>query len=204
MARYTGPKHRLSRRAGFNLTGTRSKSLARRLQTPPGAHGRKRKTRQSEYGKQLRAKQSLKQYYGMTEGPFRRAFEQAMSSAEPTGEAFLTLLESRLDNVVYRLGFTPTRPMARQLVNHGHVLVNGRKVDIPSYRVSPGERITVSERAAAIPDVVEAVRDGGRRVPSWLEREGERPVGRVIAVPNPEEAGVPVDIEAIISFYARM
>lgn len=140
----------------------------------------------------------------MTESQFRRTFEQAMSSPEPTGEAFLTLLESQLDNVVYRLGFTPTSPMARQLVNHGHIFVNGRKVDIPSCRVSPGERITVSERAAAIPDVVESVRDGGRWVPSWLEREGEQPVGRVIAAPNPEEAGIPVDIEAIIAFYARM
>ena len=204
MARYTGPKHRLSRRAGFNLTGTRSRSLEGRLQTPPGAHGRKRRTRQSEYGKQLREKQSLKQYFGMTEGQFRRTFEQAMSSPEPTGEAFLKLLESRLDNVVYRLGFTPTRPMARQLVNHGHVLINGRKVNIPSYRVTPGEQITVSERAAAIPDVVESVVDGGRWIPSWLERERDRAVGRVIAAPNPEEAGIPVDIEAIISFYARM
>ena len=160
--------------------------------------------RQSEYGKQLREKQSLKQYFGMTEGQFRRTFVHAMNSPEPTGEAFLKLLESRLDNVVYRLGFTPTRPMARQLVNHGHVLINGRKVNIPSYRVTPGEQITVSERAATIPDVVESVVDGGRRIPSWLERERDRAVGRVIAAPNPEETGIPVDIEAIISFYARM
>ncbi len=150
------------------------------------------------------AKDAEKQYFGMTEGQFRRTFEQAMSSPEPTGEAFLKLLESRLENVVYRLGFTPTRPMARQIVSHGHVFVNGHKVNIPSYRVSPGERITVSERAAAIPDIVESVGDGGRRVPSWLEREGDQPVGQVITEPNPEEAGIPVDIEAIISFYARM
>ncbi len=150
MARYTGPKHRLSRREGVNLTGTRSESLRRRLSRPPGAHGDRGVRRRSEYADQLRAKQRLKRRFGMTEKQFARTFEEAVRAKEPTGDALVKLLERRLDNVVYRLGFVPTMPMARQIVNHGHVLVNGRKVDIPSYRVGAGDAIELRERAVAI------------------------------------------------------
>lgn len=204
MSRYTGPKHKLSRREGVNLTGTRSRSLARRLNQPPGVHGTARRPRRiSEYGRQLREKQKLKRYFGMTEKQFRRTYEQAQRSKEPTGQAFLKLLERRLDSVVYRLGFTPTRPMARQLVNHGHVLVNGKKVDIASYRVSVGETITLVAKAAEIPTVQEALTEAGRQIPSWLSRDGERPEGRVVSDPNPEEFDLEIDLEQIIAFYAR-
>lgn len=203
MARYTGPKHKQSRREGVNLTGTRSRSLERRLKTPPGAHGRGRPRRMTEYGRQLREKQKLKRHFGMLERQFRRTFEDARRSKEPTDTAFLRILESRLDNIVYRMGFTPTRPMARQLVNHGHVLVNGRRVDIPSYRVSPGDTIALTEKAQKIPVVQESVEDVGRRIPSWLVRDAGQPSGRVVSAPNPEEIDIPVDIELIIAFYAR-
>jgi small subunit ribosomal protein S4 len=139
----------------------------------------------------------------MREKQFRNTFAQALRSQEPTGVAFLKLLERRLDNVVYRIGFTPTVPMARQIVNHGHVLVNGRRVDIPSYRVYPGDTITLTPRAAEIPDVQESVQSPGQRVPSWLTRDGETPAGRVVSDPNPDEFDIPVDMEQIIAFYAR-
>ncbi|MDI3339703.1 MAG: 30S ribosomal protein S4 [Sphaerobacter sp.] len=203
MARYTGPKHKRSRREGVNLTGTRSRSLERRLKTPPGAHAHARPRRMTEYGRQLREKQKLKRHFGMLEKQFRRTFDDARRSNEPTGTAFVKLLESRLDNVVYRLGFCPTRPMARQLVNHGHVLVNGRRVNIPSYRVSPGDTIALTEKAAAMPAVQEALQDAGRQIPSWLAREGTEPRGRVVSEPNPEELDIPVDLDLIVAFYAR-
>lgn len=204
MARYTGPKHKLSRREGFNLTGTRSRSLERRLSQPPGAHGQQRRPRRiSDYGRQLREKQRLKRYFGMTEKQFRRTYEAAVRSSSPTGSALLQLLELRLDSVVYRLGFTPTRPMARQIVNHGHVLVNGKKVDIPSYRVKPGDTVVLGTKAAEIPDVQETLTDSGRRIPSWLSREGTTPAGRVVTDPDPTEFDMPVDLEQIIAFYAR-
>jgi small subunit ribosomal protein S4 len=203
MARYTGSKHKLSRREGINLTGTRSRSLDRRLNVQPGGRRRMPQRRISEYGRQLREKQKLKRYFGMLEKQFRKTFADAQRSSEPTGEALLKLLESRLDNVVYRLGFTPTSPMARQIVNHGHVLVNEQRVTIPSYRVKPGDTIKLRPKAQEIPAVIESLEDTGARIPSWLSREGNTAQGRVVSEPNPEEFGVPIDIDQIIAFYAR-
>lgn len=203
MARYTGSKHKLSRREGVNLTGTRSRSLDRRLNVQPGGRRRMPQRRMSEYGRQLREKQKLKRYFGMLEKQFRKTFEQAQRSKDPTGEALLKLLESRLDNVVYRLGFTPTSPMARQLVNHGHVLVNDQRVTIPSYRVKAGDTIKLRPKAQQIPSVIEALEDTGSQIPSWLSREGNNPSGRVVSEPNPEEFTLPLDVEQIIAFYAR-
>lgn len=203
MARYTGSKHKLSRREGVNLTGTRSRSLERRLNVQPGGRRRMPQRRISEYGRQLREKQKLKRFFGMLEKQFRITFADAQRSTDPTGEALLKLLESRLDNVVYRLGFTPTSPMARQLVNHGHVLVNDKRVSIPSYRVKPGDTIKLREKAQKIPTVIESLEDSGNRVPSWLTREGTGAQGRVVTEPNPEEFTIPVDVDQIIAFYAR-
>lgn len=203
MARYTGSKHKLSRREGVNLTGTRSRSLDRRLNVQPGGRRRMPQRRMSEYGRQLREKQKLKRYFGMMEKQFRNTFEQAQRSTEPTGDALLKLLEARLDNVVYRLGFTPTSPMARQIVNHGHVLVNDQRVTIPSYRVKPGDTIKLRQKAQQIPTVIEALEDSGNRIPSWLSREGNNPSGRMVAEPDPEEFTIPLDVEQIIAFYAR-
>jgi small subunit ribosomal protein S4 len=203
MARYTGSKHKQSRREGINLTGTRSRSLERRLNVQPGGRRRMPQRRMSEYGRQLREKQKLKRYFGMLEKQFRNTFEQAVKSKEPTGDALLKLLESRLDNVVYRLGFSPTSPMARQLVNHGHVLVNDKKVTIPSYRVQPGDTIKLRPKAREIPSVIEALEDSANLIPSWLSRGGNVPEGRMVSEPNPEELGIPLDVDQIIAFYAR-
>ncbi|TVR73660.1 MAG: 30S ribosomal protein S4 [Sphaerobacteraceae bacterium] len=203
MARYTGSKHKLSRREGVNLTGTRSRSLERRLNVQPGGRRRMPQRRISEYGRQLREKQKLKRFFGMLEKQFRNTFADAQKSTDPTGEALLKLLESRLDNVVYRLGFTPTSPMARQLVNHGHVLVNDKRVSIPSYRVKPGDTVKLRAKAHEIPAVIEALEETGNRVPSWLSREGNGPSGRMVSAPNPEEFTIPVDVDQIIAFYAR-
>jgi len=203
MARYTGPKHKISRREGVNLTGTRSRSLERRMRVPPGQHSHARPRRPTEYGRQLREKQKLKRHFGMLEKQFRRVFAEADRSQQPTGDELLRLLEQRLDSVVYRLGFAPTRPMARQLVNHGHVLVNGRRVNIPSFRVPNGATIALRPKAAEIPSVQEALLETSGRVPSWLSRNGNLPEGRVVGPPNVEEFDMPVDVELVIAFYTR-
>src|SRR5919206_2547898 len=138
-----GPKWKQMRRFGVNLFGTRSPGLAKRLEIPPGQHGRRRARKPSEYALQLREKQKARLTYGANERQFRRAYERASRMPGQTGEQMLSLLERRLDNTIYRLGFAPTRPMARQLVSHGHVRVNGRRVNIPSYEVKPGDTINL-------------------------------------------------------------
>src|SRR3990167_8520771 len=137
MAKYTGPKDRLSRREGFDLFGKGSKLT--RLSVFPGVHGPKGLRGQSQYGKQLREKQKVRRLYGVMEAQFRRYVERALKSKGNTGEALLALLERRLDNVVFRLGFTPTRMSARQVVSHGHIFVNGKRLNIPSYQVVVGD-----------------------------------------------------------------
>jgi small subunit ribosomal protein S4 len=155
MGRYTGPKSKLSRREGKDLFGTGGKNLERRLKQPPGMHGRMPPRRQTEYGRQLREKQKVKRMYGLRENQFRRFFALAQKSRELTGVALLKLLERRLDNVVYRLGLARTRPQARQLVGHGHVLVDDQRVNIASYLVKPGQTISLKESANHVPGVQE-------------------------------------------------
>lgn len=152
MARYTGPKDRLSRREGFDLFGKGAKLT--RLSVPPGVHGPKGAARQpSQYGRQLREKQKVRRIYGVMERQFRKYINQALRSRGNTGEVLLILLEKRLDNIVFRLGFTPTRMMARQLVSHRHVLVNDMKVNIPSYQVKKGDVIMLTAKALEMPPV---------------------------------------------------
>lgn len=199
MGRYTGPKNKLSRREGKDLFGTGGEALERRLRQPPGEHGRGRR-RQSVYARQLREKQMVKRMYGMRERQFRRFFDMARRSSEPTGVALLTLLERRLDNVVYRLGFARTRPQARQFVTHGHVSVDGRRVRIPSYLVKPGQIVGLSESARTIPDVA-TLGENPPAVPAWLEREdGE---GRVLREPEYEEIDPDIDEGLVLAFYSR-
>src|SRR5579884_454584 len=198
-----GPKWKVMRRYGVNLFGTRSAGLNKRLEVPPGQHGRRRARKPSEYSLQLREKQKARLTYGANERQFRRAYERALRLPGRTGEAMMGLLERRLDNAVYRLGFAPTRPMARQMVNHGHVLVNGRKVSIPSFRVPNGATIALRPKAAEIPSVQEALLETSGRVPSWLSRNGNLPEGRVVGPPNVEEFDMPVDVELVIAFYTR-
>src|SRR3989344_7228027 len=150
MARYTGPKNRLARREGIDLglktPGSKSHGqLMKRLKITPGAHGKKRKRKPSDYGIQLREKQKVKRLYGLLEKQFRKYFEKASSHPQNTGEVLLSLLERRLDNVIYRLNLAPTRTSARQFVTHGHIRINDKKVNIPSYMVDPGQVISYKE-----------------------------------------------------------
>jgi small subunit ribosomal protein S4 len=190
----------VSRREGVNLTGTTSPSLQAKLSVPPRARGRGRRSR-SEYEIRLRAKQRVKRQYGMLEKQFRRFFEKASRMPGPTGVNLLQLLERRLDNAVYRLGFARTRPMARQLVSHGHVRVNDKRVDIPSYILKPDEVITLAPTALRMPVVQEGLRASGARLPSWLERKGE--AGRVTGPPRREDSDADIREDLIVEFYAR-
>lgn len=203
MARYTGPKNKLSRREGYNLFGSTSRSLERRLGTPPGGLGSRRRRKESEYGLQLREKQKVKRIYGLLERQFRRVFAMAERQRGATGTVLLQLLERRLDNVVYRLGFARTRPMARQLVNHGHFLVNGKKVDVPSYLTKPGDVIQLAPKSAEIPGVQEALAERGGNMPAWLARDENGTVGRVLRVPEREEVEPGISEQLIVEFYSR-
>jgi small subunit ribosomal protein S4 len=200
MARNLGPKHKLSRREGVNLTGTTSASLQRRMDVPPGGV-RNIHRRPSDYAIHLRAKQRAKREYGMTEQQFFRFFKEARKMPGPTGLNLLQLLERRLDNTVYRLGLARTRPMARQLVSHRHVLVNSQRINIPSYQVKPGDVITLDERALRMPLVQEELEARRMPLPSWLAREGN--AGRVVALPKREDSPADISENLIVEFYAR-
>jgi small subunit ribosomal protein S4 len=198
MARYRGPKFKLSRAEGVNVTGTTSPRLEQVLNILPG--GRRRTRKQSDYGLRLRAKQRVKKQYGISESGLRRAFDKAQRMPGPTGLNLLQLLERRLDNVVYRLGFARTHPMARQIVSHGHVLVNGKRVNVPSYLVKPADLVQLTEAAKGIPVVKEEI---SLRPPtaSWLERDG--PSGRVRGMPQRNDIDADIREDLIVESYAR-
>jgi small subunit ribosomal protein S4 len=200
VARDRGPKHKMSRREGVNLTGTTAPSLAAKLSNPPHVRGHGRRGR-SEYEIRLRAKQRVKRQYGVLEKQFRRFFKEASQMPGPTGVNLLQLLERRLDNAVYRLGFARTRPMARQLVSHGHVRVNDKRVDIPSYILKPDEVITLAPTALQMPVVQEELRMSHAPLPSWLERKGD--AGRVTGSPRREDSDADIREDLIVEFYAR-
>ncbi len=195
------PRHKVSRRFGIDIYGTGGASLQRRLGTPPGGLSRdRRRRRPTEYALQLHEKQKVKAIYGVREGSFRRYFAEATGHPGVAGHNLLQLLERRLDNVVYRLGFARSRPMARQLVGHGHVRVDGRTVTIPSYLVRPGEVITLGETAARMPTVQEELASH-RAPPAWLGRQDA--TGQVLMLPRREDLDLPVREELIVAFYAR-
>jgi small subunit ribosomal protein S4 len=196
-----GPKHKLSRREGVDLFGTGGESLRRRLDSLPGQHGRKPQRTESEYARQLREKQKVKRMYGMREAQFRRFFNMASQSKGVTGQALLILLERRLDNVVYRLGFTRTRLQSRQLVNHGHVMVDGQRVTIPSFLVKPGMEITLAAVGRRIPSVQDMIESNPPVMP-WLERTGPGE-GRVLRDPDRSEIDAHINERAIVEFYSR-
>lgn len=208
MARYRGSVCRLCRREGIKLflKGERcysDKCALERRNYPPGQHGQAR-SKLSEYAIQLREKQKLKRMYGLLEGQFKRYFRLAEKSRGVTGERLLQLLEQRLDNVVYRMGFATSRAEARQLVRHGHFLVDGRRVNIPSYLLRPGQEITVRERSRKVARIVEAMETSRRRgVPEWLEVVPEEFKGRFKAIPTREEIGIPVDEKLVVELYSK-
>jgi small subunit ribosomal protein S4 len=201
MARYTGPKDRLSRREGFDLFNAGAKLT--RLAVVPGVHGPKGyRGKVSQYGKQLREKQKVRRMYGLLEKQFRRYVEEAQRKRGNTGEAILALLERRLDNTVYRLKLAPSRPAARQLVSHRHVLVDGKKVNIPSYRVKIGETITLTAKALELPSVrVLAKLEADTKLASWITRKG--PAGKVVADPKREDIPEAITEQDIVEFYSR-
>lgn len=208
MSRYTGPVCRLCRREGeqLYLKGDKcytDKCPVLRRGYAPGQHGQSRK-KLSEYGLQLRMKQRLRRIYGINERQMENYYTSSARKRGITGEILIQALECRLDNVVYRLGIGSSRAQARQLVMHGHVTVNGRKVDIPSYQLKPGEVIAVKESSRNLDIVkqnVEAAAD--RAVPDWLEFDTEKLEGQIKAIPSREEINIPVEEHLIVEYYSR-
>ena len=200
MARYTGPMVKLSRREGVALTDKCQKYLDRRPY-PPGEHGRGR-IRQSEYLLQLREKQKARRFYGVLEKQFRRYYQKASRQPGITGENLLRMLEQRLDNVVYRLGFAATRRQARQLVGHGHFRVNGKKVNIPSYQVRPDDVITVKPGSNAEP-IIRSATELVASVAPWLQADYDALNGKVLKVPERSEIDTPVSEQLIVEYYSK-
>ena len=208
MARYTGAVCRLCRREGQKLFLKGERCYSEKCSIgirgyAPGQHGQGRK-KSSEYGLQLRAKQTARRFYGVQEAQFRHYFEVAERKPGVTGDNLLKILESRLDNVVYRVGFASSRAEARQLVGHGHFEVNGNRVDIASYLLKAGDEIAICEKAKSsdkIKAVVEA--NSARPVPEWISVDREKLTAKVIALPNREQIEAPVEEQLIVEFYSR-
>ena len=208
MARYTGPVCKLCRRERTKLflKGTRCESPKCPIEKgrpPPGEHGRGR-VRESEYLLQLREKQKAKRFYGILERQFRTYYQEAAQSKGVTGEELLRICECRLDNVVYRSGLAMNRPMARQLVNHGHFEVNGRKVNIPSYRVKPGDTVTVRGRSKKLGRIIENTAYAeGREIPDWLSSNLKEMTIEVRSLPDRRQMDVPVQEQLIVEYYSK-
>ena len=209
MARYVGAVCRLCRREGMKLflKGERcytEKCAIEKRNFPPGQHGKTRRAKLAGYGVQLREKQKVKRIYGVLEDQFRRYFEAAERQRGITGETLLQLLERRLDNVAYRTGLATSRPQARQLVRHGHLQVNGRKVDVPSYSVRVGDVVSVrpsSQKDVAILHALEEVK--GRGLPDWLSFDIEKMNGRINSLPTREQINLPVQEQLIVELYSK-
>lgn len=208
MARYTEAVCRQCRREGQKLflKGDRcytDKCAMTNRAFAPGQHGQGR-TKNSEYGLQLREKQKAKKYYGVLESQFRSYFEMAERRPGQTGDNLLAILESRLDNVVYRLGFAMSRAEARQMVSHGHITVNGRKVNIPSYQVKPGMIIALKESSRSIEKIKANIEANAFRVaPKWLEYDATNNLAKVIAVPGREDIDLPIEEHLIVELYSK-
>jgi small subunit ribosomal protein S4 len=201
MARYTGPRTKVSRRARQLLDDNKAKYYDRRPY-PPGDHGRGR-IRESQYQIQLREKQKVRHIYGVLEKQFRRYYKEANRQGGITGTNLLRILESRLDNVVYRSGMARTRPQARQLVNHGHFLVNGRKVDIPSYQVRDGDVITVKERSEELFPIQQALDTVDRPVVEWLEIDTSARRITIITLPSREQIDTQIQEQLVVELYSK-
>jgi len=202
MARHTGPKSRLSRRVRARLFPKDDKILTKR-NYPPGMHGQKR-SRSSEYGVQLLEKQKAKWQYGLMEKQFRKYYEQAAKRKGQTGAQLIQYLEARLDNVVFRLGFAQTRPQARQIVSHGFIQVNGKKVSIPSYQVKAGDAVAVREgkKATKYMQIQKAI-VAKHKAPDWLQLDGKNLSGKVVSLPTPESIDSEINTQLIVELYSR-
>jgi len=208
MARYRGPVEKIERRLGVSLAlkGERrlaGKSALDKRPYPPGQHGQRR-TKISEYGLQLREKQKAKFMYGVSEKQFRRLFSDANNMEGNTGANLVTLLERRLDNAVYRMGFATTRNFARQLVTHGHILVDGKKLDIPSYRIKPGQKVEIREKSKSNAQIVRAGELTAQTgIAAWVDVEIEKGYGIFTRLPEREEVVIPVEERLIVELYSK-
>ena len=201
MARYTGPKTKIARKFGEPIYGE-DKIFARR-NFPPGQHGQNRRKKTSEYGTQLREKQKAKYTYGVLERQFRNLFEKAERTKGITGEVLLQLLESRLDNIVYRLGLAPTRPAARQLVLHKHICVNGKCVNIPSFRVMPGDVVTVREKSKSLEVIADSVAGFNHSKYPWIEWDESIKGGKFLHLPQREDSPETIKEQLIVELYSK-
>ncbi len=206
MARYTGPKNRLARREGVDLglktVGSKAHaSLLRRINITPGQHGAKRKATLSGFGVQLREKQKARRMYGVLERQFKKYYDWSIRQTGNTGQALLQYLEKRLDNVVYRLGFAPTRPSARQLISHQHVLVNGKKISIPSYQVKIDDVITLTAKGRTVPSTVTLLENNNPIIPAWLSRQ--KAAGKVMRIPTRDDIELDINEQLIVEYYSR-
>lgn len=212
MARYTGPVCKLCRREGEKLflKGERCfspKCAIERRDYPPGQHGRQRqwrRSRESDFGKQLRAKQKARRVYGVLERQFRRYYKQALKSRGLTGLTLLQILESRLDNVIYRMGYASSRSQARQMVTHGHFMVNGRRTDVPSMNIKPGDQIVIREgsrKNSFFKELGDVAKE--RNVPEWITRDVSKLTGEISRLPERAEIDANLNEQLIVEYYSR-
>lgn len=201
MARYRGPKAKIARRFNEPIFGP-SKALQKKSY-PPGQHGRGRRRKPSEYAIQLMEKQKAKYTYGVLERQFAKLFDKASRKSGVTGEILLQLLESRLDNTVFRLGIAPTRRAARQLVLHKHITVNGEIVNVPSFSVKPGELIGVRERSKSLEAITDSLASHGAKNYPWLEWDGGDMVGKLVALPQRDEIPENINEQLIVELYSK-
>lgn len=208
MARYIGALCRICRREGEKLflKGDRcytEKCAVERRRYPPGQHGQGFR-KLSDYGIQLREKQKVRKMYGLLEKQFRKYFHEAESKKGITGEVLLQFLETRLDSMVYRMGFAPNRRRARQLIGHGHILVKGKKVNLPSYIVQKGDSITIKESSRDMPEILDSIAQSEHRgLPAWIEVDSANFVGRVLHIPSRDEIQLPVQDQLIVELYSK-
>lgn len=201
MARYTGPKNKLARKVGEDLgLKTNALKVARRLLVRLGQHGHRGRRRLSDFGVQLQEKQKVKYLYGILEKQLHRVYQEASKNPTATGSALLSLLERRLDNVVYRLGWVQTRAAARQLVGHGHVKLNGRKMNVPSHRVKVDDVISIKDKSTKIPFVNELLKEDFQPA-EWLERKG--PIAKILRHPVRDDINENVDEQLVVEYYSR-
>ena len=209
MAVYHDARCRLCRREGGKLflKGTRcftDKCAIERRAYPPGEHGKGRRVKETNYGQQLREKQKARRIYGIMERQFRHFFAKSTESRGVTGEVLLQMLERRMDNVVYRMGFAPSHHAARQLVRHGHFQVNGRKVNIPSYQLAAGDQVTVREKSRKLSIVLSTLESRkGQDVPEWLSVDADALAGRVLNIPTRGSISTPINEQLIVEFYSK-
>lgn len=202
MSRYRGPRLKIMRALGVQLPGLSRKSIERRP-NPPGQHGANKKGKKSEYGTQLAEKQKIRLNYGLSERQFRRVVSDALRSREVTGEKLLQLLERRLDNVVFRAGFAPTIPAARQMVNHGHILVDGKPVNIASFRTKPGQVISTVEKMKNN-DLVKTTLDTPSIIrPSWIECDPAKQMAKLVAMPDRSQVPFEINERLVIEYYSQ-